>query len=112
LWFEIPADKVERAQKFYSALFGWKINKIRAWSTGTSIPAARTLRPDGGMMKRCDPQQKITNYVFVESVNKAAAKVKKLGGKIIMPKTAVPGMGFFAVCMDTEKNVFAVWERK
>ena len=26
--FEIPADDVERARKFYSTLFGWKIEKI------------------------------------------------------------------------------------
>jgi len=112
VWFEIPADKVERAQKFYSALFGWKINKMPGMEYWHIDTGGADASPDGGMMKRCDPQQKITNYVFVESVNKAAAKVKKLGGKIIMPKTPVPGMGFFAVCMDTEKNVFAVWERK
>ena len=112
VWFEIPADKVERAQKFYSALFGWKINKMPGMEYWHIDTGGADASPDGGMMKRCDPQQKITNYVCVESVNKAAAKVKKLGGKIIMPKTAVPGMGFFAVCMDTEKNVFAVWERK
>jgi predicted enzyme related to lactoylglutathione lyase len=46
----------------------------------------------------------------VASVSKAAAKVKKLGGKILMPKTAVPKMGYFAVCLDTEKNPFALWE--
>jgi predicted enzyme related to lactoylglutathione lyase len=67
--------------------------------------------PDGGMMARKDPRQPIANYIFVDSVDKAAAKVKRLGGKICMPKSAVPGMGFFAICMDTEKNVFAVWER-
>jgi hypothetical protein len=27
-----------------------------------------------------------------------------------MPKTAVPGMGYFVVCLDTENNVFAIWE--
>jgi predicted enzyme related to lactoylglutathione lyase len=28
-----------------------------------------------------------------------------------MPKTAVPKMGYFAICMDTENNQFALWER-
>ena len=110
VWFEIPADNVKRAQKFYKAMFGWKISKIPGMEYWHIDTGGADASPDGGIMKRCDPKQKITNYVFVESVNKAAVKVKKLGGKIIMPKTAVPGMGFFAVCMDTEKNVFAVWE--
>ena len=39
-----------------------------------------------------------------------AAKITKLGGKVLMGKTAVPHMGYFAICHDTEKNMFAVWE--
>lgn len=110
-WFEIPADNPERAKAFYSNLFGWKINPFPGngdyWHIDTGGADAS---PDGGMMARKDPRQAITNYILVESVDKAVAKVKKLGGKICMPKSAVPGMGFFAICMDTEKNTFAVWE--
>jgi predicted enzyme related to lactoylglutathione lyase len=47
----------------------------------------------------------------VESVTRAMAKVEKLGGKIHKAKTAVPQMGYFAICQDTEGNVFALWER-
>lgn len=36
-------------------------------------------------------------------------KVTDLGGKVIVPKTAVPGVGYFAVCMDTENNPFGLW---
>jgi uncharacterized protein len=111
VWFEIPANNVKRAQKFYKAMFGWKINKMPGMEYWHIDTGGEDASPDGGMMKRKDPRQAITNYVFVESVDKAVVKVKKLGGKICMPKTAVPGMGFFAICMDTEKNVFAVWER-
>jgi len=67
--------------------------------------------PDGGMMTRKHPGQSITNYVMVPSVTKGMAKVKKLGGKVCMAKTAVPGMGYFAVCLDPENNSFAIWER-
>jgi predicted enzyme related to lactoylglutathione lyase len=38
-------------------------------------------------------------------------KVLKLGGKVLMPKTAVHQMGYFAVCQDTENNTFAIWEK-
>jgi predicted enzyme related to lactoylglutathione lyase len=63
------------------------------------------------MMARKHPEQSITNYVIVPSVAKAAAKVEKLGGKICVEKTAVPQMGYFVVCQDTEGNSFALWER-
>jgi len=110
-WFEIPADNVERAKKFYSAMFGWKISKfpggMEYWHMDTGGADAS---PDGGLMARKNPGQPIINYICVASVDKAMAKVKKLGGNICVPKTAVPGMGFFAVCTDTEKNVFGVWE--
>jgi predicted enzyme related to lactoylglutathione lyase len=44
-------------------------------------------------------------------VEKFSAKVQKLGGKICMPKTAVPRMGYFAICQDTENNSFGLWEK-
>jgi len=65
---------------------------------------------DGGMMKRQNPQQQITNYIDVPSIDESAAKVEKLGGKVVVPKTAVTGMGYFVMCLDTENNVFALWE--
>lgn len=52
--------------------------------------------------------QGITNCVAVPSVSRVAAKVQKLGGAVCTPKTEVPGMGSFAVCKDTEGNVFAL----
>jgi predicted enzyme related to lactoylglutathione lyase len=67
--------------------------------------------PDGGMMKRMHPAHTITGYVLVPSVTKYVVKVEKLGGSICKPKTAVPGMGYFAICQDTESNTFAIWER-
>ena len=112
VWFEIPADHLDRAKKFYKAMFGWTFNKLPAaindyWHIDTGGPDAS---PDGGMMPRMHPQQPITNYVSVPSVTKAAAKVEKLGGAVCKPKTAVPGMGYFAICLDTEGNTFALWE--
>ncbi len=35
---------------------------------------------------------------------------KKLGAKIIMPKTTVPGFGYLTVFLDTENNSLGLWE--
>lgn len=111
VWFEIAADNVERAKKFYGTLFDWKIEKfpgpMEYWhiNTGSGDPTR-----DGGMMKRKAPEHGITNYIGVPSVDQYMAKVEKLGGKVCVPKTAVPQMGYFAVCLDTENNMFALWE--
>src|SRR4051812_23248317 len=112
VWFEIPADDPQRARKFYNSLFGWKIKAFPDmsdyWHIDTSGPDAS---PDGGLMKRKCPEHKgIMNYVLVDSVDKAAARVQKLGGQICKEKTEVPGMGWFVICLDPEGNGFALWE--
>ena len=61
-------------------------------------------------MKRQDPQQQgITNYIDVTSVDEYLTKIGKLGGKVDTKKP-VAGMGYFAVCLDTENNSFAIWQ--
>jgi predicted enzyme related to lactoylglutathione lyase len=124
--FEIPSDDMERAKKFYSDLFGWKIEKWSGSDNG-QLTSAATGQPmeywmvtttddkgnkalGGGMMKRQMPEHHITNYIGVKSVDEYSSKVEKLGGKVVAPKHAVPGMGYFAICLDTENNSFAVWE--
>src|SRR5437763_16982663 len=85
VWFEIPADNPERAKKFYSTLFGWKIEKFPGvadyWHIDTGGPDASH---DGGVMKRKHSQQPITNDVIVASVEDSAAKVEILGAKVGM----------------------------
>lgn len=113
VYFDVPADDTERAKKFYAELFGWKIEKdtgpMEYWMVATTTPSGEK-GVDGGMMKRQNPQQPITIYIDVPSTNEYAAKVGKLGGKVICPKMAVPKVGYFAVCLDTENNCFALWE--
>ena len=111
--FEIPADDLERARKFYSELFGWKIEKVPGpmeyWLITTTDEKGEEA-VGGGMMQRQAPEHPITNYIGVRCVDEYAGKIEKTGGKVVVPKTAVPGHGFFVVCLDTENNVFAIWE--
>lgn len=111
-WFEVPADDLDRAKKFYGSLFGWKFAKLSAaiadyWHIDTG---GKDASPDGGIFPRMHPKQTITVYVSVPSVDKAMAKVKKLEGTICSGKTTVSDMGYFAICADQEENVFALWE--
>lgn len=64
----------------------------------------------GGIMKRKTPDQGITNYIGVDSVEKYAKKVQELGGTVKVPKTEVQGFGWYAICTDTENNTFGLWE--
>ena len=111
VWFEIPADNPERVKAFYANLFGWKIEPFPGsadyWHIDTG---GADESPDGALKRRKHPQEPVVNYVSVDSVDKFAGKIAKLGGKICMAKTAVPQMGYFAVCQDTDGNSFGLWE--
>lgn len=131
--FEVPSDNLERTKRFYTELFGWKMEKMQGmgqreyWTFSTSSSdrggggnnsnggdgsgsgtEQRTI--SGGMMERQMPQEPIMVYIGVDSVTEYSNKVERLGGKVIKQKTEVPGYGWFAICTETENNGFALWE--
>lgn len=116
--FEIPADDVEKLKRFYTKLFGWKIEKMPGpmdyWMIQT-VPTdekGMSIRPgvNGGMIKRQNPEHKPVNYIEVESVDEYTKKIKALGGKVLVPKMEVPGIGWWALALDPEGNQFAMLE--
>ena len=110
--FDVPAEDVTRANKFYSALLGWKFESFpeMQYNLITTANLDGTPGVGGGMGKRMEPSQRMMNYFGVPSIETAMTQVKSLGGKLISEKMAVPGMGYLANCMDTEGNAFGLWE--
>jgi predicted enzyme related to lactoylglutathione lyase len=51
----------------------------------------------------------IMNFVKVGDIDKILAKVEKLGGKIMMPKSDIPSVGLVAVIQDSEENIIGLW---
>lgn len=111
--FDIPVDDLERAKRFYASLFGWKFEKpieTMEYYLVDTEDLEGNPGTGGGMGKRETADQKIMNYIGVTSVDEYLAKIENLGGKVLMQKTAVTGMGYLAICMDTESNPFGLWE--
>jgi len=110
--FDVPAEDIERAKKFYSVLFGWKFESFpdMQYNLITTTNVDGTPGVGGGMGKRMEPSQRMINYFGVSSIDAAMKQVKSLGGKVLTEKMAVPGMGFLASCKDTEGNMFGLWE--
>jgi predicted enzyme related to lactoylglutathione lyase len=111
--FDIGSDDPQRARKFYEALFGWKM-EIPPGMTDYYLIETRDLegKPGvgGGLGKRGEPGQRITSYIGVSSIDEYVAKVEQLGGRVVVPRTAVPGWGYLAACFDTEDNMFGLWQ--
>lgn len=108
--FDIPADDPARAQKFYQEIFGWKFDKwngpMEYWMAKTGDDKQPGI--NGGLGKRQPGQTGMTNTIDVPSVDEFAKKIQSHGGKVIMPKMAIQGVGYFAQCLDTEGNCFGI----
>lgn len=115
--FEIPADDINRAQEFYKNVFGWNMQKMRNpvhpeqdyWVFDTKDDIGNQGL-SGGMMKRQSPHHTVTNYISVISIDEYTSKIEQSGGKVIIPKTKLLDMGYIAVCLDSENNMFGLFE--
>ena len=69
-------------------------------------------RGPGGGIRIAEEKEPIgvTNYISVDSIDEAIKKVENAGGKIVMPKQEVPGMGWTAWFQDPEGTTLGLWE--
>jgi hypothetical protein len=121
IFFEIPADNLARARKFYGTVFDWKMNEIPSMhytQVGTVEADRLGVRGtpkepgaiNGGMVERSDSVKSPVIYISVENIDEAAATIEKNGGKVIQPKSPVGNFGFAAYFKDTEGNVVGLWQ--
>ncbi len=116
--FEIPADDLERAQKFYKSVFGWKMEQFPDMEyiiVGTT-PVNETGMPEepgainGGMMKRQRPVTCPVITISVQNIDDAIKNIKKMGGEAVRGKMQVGDMGYAAYFKDTEGNIIGLWQ--
>jgi len=111
--FEIYTDNPQTVQPFYENVFGWKFNKfeggpIEYWlvTTGDEEPGI-----NGGMTRPREGQSPGTlNTVAVKSLDQTMRKLEQHGGKICVPKMAIPKVGWLAYATDPEGNAFGIIE--
>ncbi len=118
--FEIQAEKPERAAKFYRDVFGWTIEKWPGldwdyWVIMTAEKDSKEPGINGGLLLRpakTPPQECGTNaYVCtlqVKNFDETAKNIEAAGGKVAMPKFAIPKMAWQGYFLDTEGNTFGV----
>lgn len=109
---EIPADDLQRAQRFYSELFGWKVESTEGFPDYLVYRTGGEGSLGGGIGKRGESAgQQTRNYIEVDSLDEALKKVEQLGGSVKQPRMDIGGdMGFFAVATDSEGNEIALYE--
>ena len=102
--FEIPFDDKARAMKFYADVIGWKLTDIPEMSyvMAETVATNESQMPkepgaiNGGLFQRPKEAPHPTVYVGVDSIDDVLKKVTGGGGKVVTPRTPIPGMGAFA----------------
>jgi predicted enzyme related to lactoylglutathione lyase len=106
---EIPADDVERAKRFYSAVAGWEFNAMEGypdyWLFRSSESSGGGLGVRGGSVGNV-----IRIYISVDKLEPAIAAAEANGGSVVSAPAEVPGQGRFAVLLDPEGSEIALWE--
>ena len=109
-WNELQTHDVEACKAFYSAVFGWANE-----TDGTGYVAfSQDKRVQAGMMK-IDPSWGEVPphwgvYFMVDDVEATTAKVKELGGIVLVPPTPAGDMGHFSLVQDPQGGTFTVMQ--
>lgn len=110
--FEIPADDPEKVSGFYERVLGWEVGPPQP-EFGDYRTVKTSDEPGavmGGIFKREREDQQPTDYYQAEPIEYHIDEVRKFGGRVLIDKMAVPGMGYLAICADPEGNVFGFWQ--
>lgn len=114
--FAIHIDDIERAQKFYDGVFEWGFASYGQFNF-LQIKADKT--EDGELIgalqsrKYSPVPEKLIGLectIGVENIDEIIEKVKSNGGQVLMPKTAIPYVGYIAKFLDTEGNLICAMQ--
>lgn len=121
-WFEIYVSDFNRAMKFYTEVFRFKL---------TELPMANDNHPEmkyavfegdangegaGGALVKINQAQPGMGgtlvYFNTEEINEELSRVEAAGGKIIRPKISIGDYGFIALAEDSEGNMIGMHSQK
>lgn len=106
---EISANDREAAGKFYMELFGWNIQQIPEMNYATFDYGVGGVGGGLNPVREDNPAGTVVVYVDTDDINADLAKIEKLGGKIVTPKTEIPGMGWFGIFTDPTGNLIGLY---
>lgn len=107
--FEIIGKDGAKLRDYYGKLFGWKYQVMEQMNYGMADTDAGGMGIAGGVGQAQEGQGPlVTFYVDVEDPQAAMDQAVKLGGSVVMPVSAIPGMVTLGLFADPEGNVVGV----
>lgn len=116
-WFEIPTINLERAQKFYEAIFQIQLIPMEMPNFKMRMfPIEDPMNGIGGALSNAEgfykPSATDGPLIYLNAnpdVQIVLDRIEKAGGKILVPKTEIsPEYGHMAVFIDSEGNRIAL----
>jgi uncharacterized protein len=106
VWFEVVGKDGSKLRKFYSDLFGWKIEGATG-DMDYGLVAAANGGIGGGVGKSADGGTgHVTFFVEVEDPAAYLAKAEQLGGTTVVPPTEIPSYNLtFAYFTDPQGHL-------
>lgn len=115
-WVDTNQPDAEAAATFYSGLFGWEVEDVMPPGSEGHYFIARLRGADvagiSPVPEGAPPTARWDTYIWVQSADETAAKVKAAGGTVLMEPMDVMDAGRTAVLSDPEGALFCIWEPK
>jgi uncharacterized protein len=110
-YFEITTPDHERAQKFYSELFGWTVNADPSMGGYGLVDTGAGEHAIGGGIGPGDPGEKnVKIYMRVDDLGAFLSRAEQLGGRTVTAPLDLPaGAGQIAVFADPDGNQVGLW---
>lgn len=112
-WADLNTGDPDRANKFYSQVFGWKLTTAEKDPSGyLHIKNGQDFIggiPPAAHRNAQTPAHWLI-YILTGDVGASAAKASKLGGKLLMPPNTMEGVGTWSIIADPQGAVFAVFK--
>jgi predicted enzyme related to lactoylglutathione lyase len=113
-WVDTSQPDPKAAVDFYSGLFGWDFENVMPPGSPGEYFIGRLHGGDvaavGSIPESAPPMATWNTYIWVDSADATASKVRASGGGIVTEPFDVGDFGRMAVCSDPEGAVFFVWQ--
>lgn len=100
--WELMVNDIAKAKQFYGSVFGWRFDDkgfpgYTIIDTGGSLAGGMMAKPPGS------PVAALNDYFEVDDVSQTLRTVVEAGGTVIVPKTEIPRVGWFAMFLDPDQ---------
>jgi predicted enzyme related to lactoylglutathione lyase len=106
---DIPVTDLERAKGFYSGLFGWQIQAPPGFDDYPMWRAPNQIS-GGGLAPRSEGFAQPRSYVEVDSIDDVLARVRELGGTVLMERSEISPTSWWAILEDPDGNRIGLYE--